>query len=116
MPNPKAGTVTDDVARAIKAVKAGRVEFKMTKTERSASAWASVRSRPRRSWKRGDRPGGVASPSRILQGEPVHKAVTILEHEPERESFHRIQHTEEPTNESRNEYLIPGVVPTSRSD
>jgi large subunit ribosomal protein L1 len=32
MPNPKAGTVTDDVAAGIKAVKAGRVEFKMDKT------------------------------------------------------------------------------------
>jgi len=32
MPTPKAGTVTDDVAEAIKAVKAGRVEFKMDKT------------------------------------------------------------------------------------
>ena len=32
MPNPKSGTVTDDIAAAIKAVKAGRVEFKMDKT------------------------------------------------------------------------------------
>ena len=32
MPNPKSGTVTDDVAAAIKAVKAGRVEFKVDKT------------------------------------------------------------------------------------
>ncbi len=32
MPNPKAGTVTDDVTAGIKAVKAGRVEFKMDKT------------------------------------------------------------------------------------
>ncbi|MEM8867477.1 MAG: 50S ribosomal protein L1 [Verrucomicrobiota bacterium] len=32
MPNPKSGTVTDDVAAAIKEVKAGRVEFKMDKT------------------------------------------------------------------------------------
>ncbi len=32
MPNPKSGTVTDDIATAIKAVKAGRVEFKMDKT------------------------------------------------------------------------------------
>ncbi|MEX2382351.1 MAG: 50S ribosomal protein L1, partial [Opitutales bacterium] len=32
MPNPKSGTVTDDVAQAIQAVKAGRVEFKMDKT------------------------------------------------------------------------------------
>lgn len=32
MPNPKSGTVTDDIPTAIKAVKAGRVEFKMDKT------------------------------------------------------------------------------------
>lgn len=32
MPNPKSGTVTDDVAGAIKEVKAGRVEYKMDKT------------------------------------------------------------------------------------
>src|SRR4051812_25449031 len=32
MPNPKAGTVTDDITAGIKAVKAGRVEFKMDKT------------------------------------------------------------------------------------
>jgi large subunit ribosomal protein L1 len=31
MPNPKAGTVTDDTARAVKEVKAGRVEFKLDK-------------------------------------------------------------------------------------
>lgn len=31
MPNPKAGTVSDDIAGAVKAVKAGRVEFKMDK-------------------------------------------------------------------------------------
>lgn len=32
MPNPKSGTVTDDIAKAVKEVKAGRVEFKMDKT------------------------------------------------------------------------------------
>jgi large subunit ribosomal protein L1 len=32
MPNPKSGTVTDDIHAGIKAVKAGRVEFKMDKT------------------------------------------------------------------------------------
>ena len=32
MPNPKTGTVSDDLSGAIKAVKAGRVEFKMDKT------------------------------------------------------------------------------------
>lgn len=32
MPNPKTGTVTDDTAKAVKELKAGRVEFKMDKT------------------------------------------------------------------------------------
>jgi large subunit ribosomal protein L1 len=32
MPNPKVGTVTFDVARAVKELKAGRVEFKVDKT------------------------------------------------------------------------------------
>jgi large subunit ribosomal protein L1 len=31
MPNPKTGTVSDDLAQAVKAVKAGRVEFKLDK-------------------------------------------------------------------------------------
>jgi len=32
MPNPKTGTVTDDTTKAVKEVKAGRVEFKVDKT------------------------------------------------------------------------------------
>ena len=32
MPNPKTGTVTEDTARAVKEVKAGRVEFKIDKS------------------------------------------------------------------------------------
>lgn len=36
MPNPKTGTVTDDTASAVKAVKAGRVEFKIDKTSNLA--------------------------------------------------------------------------------
>jgi large subunit ribosomal protein L1 len=32
MPNPKSGSVTDDIPAGIKAVKAGRVEYKMDKT------------------------------------------------------------------------------------
>jgi large subunit ribosomal protein L1 len=31
MPNPKSGTVTQDTAKAIKEVKAGKIEFKMDK-------------------------------------------------------------------------------------
>jgi large subunit ribosomal protein L1 len=31
MPNPKTGTVTDDTAKAVQEVKAGRVEFKLDK-------------------------------------------------------------------------------------
>jgi len=32
MPNPKTGTVTQDVAQAVKEVKAGKVEFRVDKT------------------------------------------------------------------------------------
>ncbi|HLS28613.1 MAG TPA: 50S ribosomal protein L1 [Opitutales bacterium] len=32
MPNPRSGTVTDDIASAVKEVKAGRVEFRLDKT------------------------------------------------------------------------------------
>ncbi len=32
MPNPKTGTVTNDVAQAVKEVKAGKVEFRVDKT------------------------------------------------------------------------------------
>ena len=31
MPNPKTGTVTDDTAKAVKEVKAGRVDYKVDK-------------------------------------------------------------------------------------
>jgi large subunit ribosomal protein L1 len=31
MPNPKTGTVTEDTGRAVKEVKAGRIEFKVDK-------------------------------------------------------------------------------------
>ena len=32
MPNPKAGTVTMDVGRAVKEIKAGKIEFRVDKT------------------------------------------------------------------------------------
>jgi large subunit ribosomal protein L1 len=35
MPNPKTGTVTEDTAKAVKEVKAGRVEFKVDKAATS---------------------------------------------------------------------------------
>jgi large subunit ribosomal protein L1 len=31
MPNPKSGTVTTDVAKAVKEVKAGKIEFRVEK-------------------------------------------------------------------------------------
>ena len=38
MPNPRTGTVTDDVAAAVKAVKAGRPDFKLDKNGNIAAA------------------------------------------------------------------------------
>ncbi|MDR2806668.1 MAG: 50S ribosomal protein L1, partial [Puniceicoccales bacterium] len=36
MPNPKSGTVSDDISEAVRQVKAGRIEFKMDKTANMA--------------------------------------------------------------------------------
>ena len=38
MPNPRTGTVTDDTAGAVKAVKAGRADFKLDKNGNIAAA------------------------------------------------------------------------------
>lgn len=38
MPNPKTGTVTDDTASAVKAVKAGRIDYKVDKNSNIAAA------------------------------------------------------------------------------
>lgn len=42
MPNPKTGTVTDDIAGAVKSVKAGRVEFKLDKNGNCAAPVGKV--------------------------------------------------------------------------
>ncbi|MEM8954024.1 MAG: 50S ribosomal protein L1 [Verrucomicrobiota bacterium] len=42
MPNPKTGTVTEDTAEAVKAVKAGRVDFKLDKNANIAVAVGKV--------------------------------------------------------------------------
>jgi large subunit ribosomal protein L1 len=38
MPNPKTGTVTDDTAKAVNAVKAGRIDYKIDKNANIAAA------------------------------------------------------------------------------
>jgi large subunit ribosomal protein L1 len=38
MPNPKTGTVTDDTATAVNAVKAGRIDYKIDKSANIAAA------------------------------------------------------------------------------
>jgi large subunit ribosomal protein L1 len=47
MPNPKTGTVTDDTAKAVKEVKAGRVEFKMDKAGNLHIAFGKVSFEPK---------------------------------------------------------------------
>ena len=51
MPNPKTGTVTDDTAKAVKEVKAGRVEFKSDKQGGIHLGSASCLSRKTSWWK-----------------------------------------------------------------
>src|SRR5262245_20181586 len=46
MPNPKTGTVTDDTAKAVKEVKAGRVEFKVDKAGNVHVAVGKVNFKP----------------------------------------------------------------------
>jgi large subunit ribosomal protein L1 len=42
MPTPKAGTVTTDVAKAVREVKAGKIEFKVDKTGNINSAVGKI--------------------------------------------------------------------------
>ena len=64
MPNPKAGTVTFDVARAVKEIKAGKIEFRVDKArQRPRRRSARCRSRSKRS-KRTSRPSWTPSSAR----------------------------------------------------
>ena len=87
MPNPKLGTVTFDVGRAVREVKAGKVEFRVDKAgnvhvpigKRSFAAGEPGRERARAA--RGDRPGqagrveGELSPvdHAVVHDEPGHQ-------------------------------------------
>jgi large subunit ribosomal protein L1 len=51
MPNPKVGTVTFEVERAIKEIKAGKVEFKVEKAGSSMSRWGRFLSGSSACWK-----------------------------------------------------------------
>ena len=42
MPNPKTGTVTFDVAKAVQEIKAGKVEFRVDKTENARALIAAI--------------------------------------------------------------------------
>ena len=50
MPNPKTGTVTTDVAKAVKEIKAGKVEFRVDKTGIIHAPVGKIELRGRTSW------------------------------------------------------------------
>ena len=50
MPNPKTGTVTEDTAKAVREVKAGRVEFKLDKNGNVAVPMGKFSFAPKRRW------------------------------------------------------------------
>ena len=56
MPNPKTGTVTMDVAKAVKEIKAGKVEFRVDKTANRPCALSARSSSPHSRWPRTRRP------------------------------------------------------------
>ncbi len=63
MPNPKLGTVTPDVAGAVKAAKAGQIEFRVEK-QGIIHAGVGKASFSKRPWSRTSRPSSMPSPER----------------------------------------------------
>jgi hypothetical protein len=113
MPNPKSGTVTDDIAAGIKAVKAGRVEFKMDKT---ANIGVGVGKRSFTTDQITENVAAVldavgkAKPA-AFKG-PVHQERhALLQHEPRREARgRRVQQIlRSPTMRAEKQYLIDEV-------
>ena len=66
MPNPKTGTVTDDTAKAVKEVKAGRVDFKLDKNGNISGSIGKAILRARATWRKTPAPSSTAwsAPSR----------------------------------------------------
>ena len=73
MPNPKAGTITFDLERAVREVKGGRVEFKVDK---SAIIHTAVRQDELRGRRARRQPRGPRRRDQPRQAEPARRATT----------------------------------------
>ena len=71
MPNPKSGTVTDDIPAAIKEVMGGRVEFKMDKTANVAIVVGKRSFEPEQSFLKMPKQRSRPSMRRVQRSSPV---------------------------------------------